>query len=463
MSFFKSPRYGGQKIVRQIKAAKRRNGRFVSLRSDKNFIKSSYSEVFEILRYFIPAVLLCLIPFITIDLKGYWLKRNNLSIVTLDLILVALGIVFIYLQNFSKNKRVKGKRKKYVALAGVAFISTAGTAMNLLIIKYESDISIFAAAQLSTAMLFRFPDNRKMSIIIINYLIFHSFLWNEQIFSSILWQNSIFIFLLTIAFDRISFLTKASSYYKNEKIRSLSRKLEKETADKEEILRIAVHDLKSPISGIVSLSGILLENKDKIGKKFVENLYTTSKSILESIDEILFLSNSNEKNQERKSGNFVLEELTEEVIANLDFSLSAKSISIKRKLNEKNIIFGNRKVFYRILDNLLGNSIKYSKPKSTIRLKIRSEKGDTTRRGKVILEIHDAGPGFSSEDLEKGIQEFQKLSARPTGNESSTGLGLSIVQKMLVPFGAEITIGNSELTGGAFVVLRLSPSRSREL
>jgi len=66
------------------------------------------------------------------------------------------------------------------------------------------------------------------------------------------------------------------------------------------------------------------------------------------------------------------------------------------------------------------------------------------------VNVRDQGPGISEEDQPKLFGEFQKLSARPTANESSTGLGLSIVKKIIDAHKGEIWVKSTPGAGATF-------------
>ena len=76
------------------------------------------------------------------------------------------------------------------------------------------------------------------------------------------------------------------------------------------------------------------------------------------------------------------------------------------------------------MDNLLSNAIKFSHPNGTITITVL----DT--HSEIWTGVKDNGPGISDADRAKLFGKFQKLSARPTGGEESTGLGLSIVKRL---------------------------------
>jgi signal transduction histidine kinase len=84
------------------------------------------------------------------------------------------------------------------------------------------------------------------------------------------------------------------------------------------------------------------------------------------------------------------------------------------------------------LDNLISNAIKYSEHGKEIRVSV-AQTGATVR-----IAVADKGQGLSSEDMELLFKDFQKLSARPTGGEGSTGLGLSVVKHLIELHGGKV-------------------------
>ena len=85
------------------------------------------------------------------------------------------------------------------------------------------------------------------------------------------------------------------------------------------------------------------------------------------------------------------------------------------------------------IDNLVSNAIKYSPIGGKIAVAVTHEGGDT------VIRIADQGAGLSPEDLGRLFGRFQRLSAKPTAGESSTGLGLSIVKRIIDMHGGHVT------------------------
>jgi signal transduction histidine kinase len=85
------------------------------------------------------------------------------------------------------------------------------------------------------------------------------------------------------------------------------------------------------------------------------------------------------------------------------------------------------------IDNLVSNAIKYSPIGGKITMLVGHENNNT------VIRIVDEGAGLSPEDLGRLFGRFQRLSAKPTAGESSTGLGLSIVKRIIDMHGGEVT------------------------
>jgi len=107
----------------------------------------------------------------------------------------------------------------------------------------------------------------------------------------------------------------------------------------------------------------------------------------------------------------------------------------------------------RIVANLLDNAIKYSNPTSAIKLKARA------RADSLELEVQDEGPGIPEEELATLFDAYQTGSARPTGGERSTGLGLSIVKELVSAHHGAIGV-RSEVGHGSTFSVRLPLDRA---
>jgi signal transduction histidine kinase len=103
-------------------------------------------------------------------------------------------------------------------------------------------------------------------------------------------------------------------------------------------------------------------------------------------------------------------------------------------------------VTVQVLENLVSNAVKYSPPGKEIFVRLKKH----SQRARV--EVQDEGPGLSAEDQKKLFGKFARLSAKPTGGEHSTGLGLSIVKKMVEAMNGKVWCKSELGRGATFIV-----------
>lgn len=222
--------------------------------------------------------------------------------------------------------------------------------------------------------------------------------------------------------------------------------------DKDELLGILTHDLKSHLGGM-QMSAQLLSDRitgqtDERTRKLAENILRSSGQILGFVKEFL-------ANAATDRGMVIAP-------APLDFSAAVKAAveeylePARRKqlaiettlMPAPALVLADATALDQVLDNLLSNALKFSPPGKRIRVTLRP------LAGQVDCLVQDEGPGLKPEDRARLFQRYARLSARPTGGEPSTGLGLSIAWKLVRAMNGELTCENAP-TGGAIFTLRL--------
>jgi signal transduction histidine kinase len=136
----------------------------------------------------------------------------------------------------------------------------------------------------------------------------------------------------------------------------------------------------------------------------------------------------------------------------------------KTELKNQNIVFSpcaerpfiltDKHIFEEIVENLLDNAVKYSRHGSDIFIGLEAAANNA------VISVCDQGPGFSRSDREKIFTPFASLTAKPTGGENSTGLGLYVAYNLARKLGGNLQL-NPDYSDGACIEVILPLHRIR--
>jgi|GEM_PF-2785574 len=205
----------------------------------------------------------------------------------------------------------------------------------------------------------------------------------------------------------------------------------KEAADKKsEILSMISHDIKNKAAPIRELSRWVIEDL-KSGDK-AEHAMELLKHISEAADQLIKSVNDTLNRESPQSTSIVpvfewsdLSHIAEATVENQRPSAIKKNIEIKSHIEQDCEALVDEFLLGEVFENLLNNAIKFSSEGSVIETSLI--RADEEIRFKVV----DHGPGLNDEDMERIFGKYQILSAKPTGGEVSTGLGLFIAHKLI--------------------------------
>lgn len=218
--------------------------------------------------------------------------------------------------------------------------------------------------------------------------------------------------------------------------------------EKDVIMSIVAHDLKSPLTSILGLINLMnMEGQlQQVHRDYLRMIREVTQSNLNLIVDLLDVSALDTNQQGIEYSTFAPAPLIEERMSLFQFAATNKGITLKVINPIFETIESNPSYIGRILDNLVSNALKFSSRGSIVEV--------STRLAENILElsVKDNGPGFSDTDKMLLYQRFKKLSARPTGGESSNGLGLAIVKTLVDRLKGEIILHSSKGNGSEFVV-----------
>ena len=228
--------------------------------------------------------------------------------------------------------------------------------------------------------------------------------------------------------------------------------LKKGNHDKNRIIGVASHDLRNPLASIRGLSDFLIESGplNNEQQEIVETIQSTSDSMLHLVDKLLDLSMINSGKEHSNAEPCQVREVISSSINIYQFAANKKSIKLTlddRGMPEKLML--DKAQFRRLMDNLLSNAVKYSPFCSFIRVMTEQVNGIF----KIVIE--DEGPGIPEDEMHKLFTHFGKTSVQPTGNETSTGLGLAICREIVEFHRGKVYAKNREDRVGARFTVEL--------
>jgi signal transduction histidine kinase len=235
------------------------------------------------------------------------------------------------------------------------------------------------------------------------------------------------------------------------RLRNLNEDLRRMTELQEEFMRIASHDLKNPLAAVLG-SASLVGKMLKPGEPVPERLYRALLNIEQRAREMQQIIEDFLEFQALEGGRFRLdfEELDlvgvarRVLAANEDYA-KEKGISARLEmLGDPPRPKADPARVSQVLQNLVGNAIKFSQPGGEVRVLVAA------RDGHAHCEVRDNGPGLTAEDLRKAFQKFARLSNKPTGGEKSSGLGLYICRQIIELHQGKIGVRNNNDGGSTF-------------
>ncbi len=220
----------------------------------------------------------------------------------------------------------------------------------------------------------------------------------------------------------------------NIELNAANLKLEEAGRFKMKILGIASHDLKNPIAGI-NLSAEVLMRYEKLSPqstKMMKNIMNSSKRMLDIVVNLMDVSARELGEIKLTHTSFDINSLVEDISKEYLMRATEKKQTLEFVTDGACTVFADEQCMRQIFDNLISNAIKYSPLEKLITISV------TPTIKKVKIAIADQGLGLSAEDKSLMFRDFQKLSSKPTGGESSTGLGLSVVKHLVELHGGKV-------------------------
>ena len=246
-----------------------------------------------------------------------------------------------------------------------------------------------------------------------------------------------------------------------ERLDWLRRRLAEVEAEKNRFLRHLSHELKTPLAAVAGGRGAATRRGRRARSRpqqaqVVGIMRDNSIKLQRLIEDLLDYQRALHAASSIYPRPVALDALVAEAAGAHQLAMQAKEHRLELDVPATTIHADPEKL-RSILDNLLGNAVKFTPPRGTIRVSARTDGRET------VIDVVDSGPGVPAEERESIFDSFFRGRAKAGGRIEGTGLGLAIAREFAEAHGGRISLVSSGKGGHFRVALPRQPSRAEEV
>lgn len=227
---------------------------------------------------------------------------------------------------------------------------------------------------------------------------------------------------------------------------STEEKVSFDSQNKELISNIS-HDLKTPITAVKGyVEGLLdgVADTPEKQQKYLRTIYNKANDMDRLINELTFYCKIDTNRIPYTFNKIHISDYFEDCVDELSVELESSGVSLTyfNYLEEDAVVIADAEQLKRVINNIVSNSLKYmDKPKGVINIRLR-DVGDF-----IQIEIEDNGKGIAQKDLANIFERFYRTDASRNSSKGGSGIGLSIVKKIMEDHGGQVWATSKEGTG----------------
>ncbi len=231
-------------------------------------------------------------------------------------------------------------------------------------------------------------------------------------------------------------------------LQAQAEELSRLNEEKNHFMGMVAHDLRNPLNAI-QLTAELLEDADleEERRHWSRQVGAEAREMTHLVERFLDIAAIDSGKVVPRPEDFPLLLPLQQLMARHEGRAKQKGLILRTEFPEEGPTLESDARFVKaIVDNLLSNAVKFSPKGGEIRLQVEAESG------RARIRVADQGPGLSLEDQARLFTRYTSLSARPTGGEKSTGLGLSIVKRFVEALHGTLHVESAPGRGAVFTV-----------
>lgn len=340
----------------------------------------------------------------------------------------------------------KGRKKNII----LAFANSRGLGVDdrinwSLVLEFDKQILLSPLNDLPLMMLI-------IVLLVCLLLFFYSFFYISPVVNTLVKLEAA---MAKVVAGDLSVRTKISS---NDELGSLAHhfdvmveQLEQATKAKQEFISTATHGLKAPLTGIKWNLEILFEDKSQkispVTKKVLREIYSTCTQVISTISDVLRVNKLTKLNVHERAESFDPADFVTCFKPSLESLAKSRGREIRFTLAGADMkVFIDKDVFRDIVENLVSNAVKYSKPGDRVQLRLHQ------LSGQMALEVEDHGIGIPESEQRNLFQEFYRATNAVEKQIEGSGLGLYIAKAEAKAWGGDLSFVSKEDVGSTFML-----------